>query len=117
MKRKLITLADAFIAIAAAAICEAVVLAVAPKGQGKNAVIYHKGQYHSTLPLDKEGSVTVNGVTVSVSSGKARVTDSTCPDKRCMHSQLHKSGDITVCMPNGVTVIIDGNSDRDGVTY
>ncbi len=117
MKRRLITLADVLIAIATAAICAAVMLAIAPKGQGKNAVIYYKGDYYTSLPLSEDADVTVKGVTLSVRSGKAYVTDSTCPDKVCMQSKLHKSGDITVCMPNAVTVIIDGESDRDGITY
>ena len=59
--------------------------------------------------------MTVNGVTIEIAAGKARVTDSPCRDKLCVHAGwLERPGDVAVCLPQRVIVEIRGAA-RNGV--
>ena len=59
--------------------------------------------------------MTINGVVIEVAAGKARVTDSLCRDKLCVHAGwLERPGDVAVCLPQRVIVEIRGAA-RNGV--
>lgn len=59
--------------------------------------------------------------TVEISNGSIRFTEATCPDKDCIRiGSLDAPGEISVCLPNNVTIRIEGSSnkdDLDSVTY
>ena len=59
-------------------------------------------------------------------SGKARIVESTCPDKVCINmGWITRSGQVIVCLPNRIVVRIensgtisdDANSGLDAITY
>ena len=62
-------------------------------------------------------STTVNGVMIEIDGSRARVVDSPCRDKLCVHAGwLERPGDVAVCLPRRVIVEIRGvGSGVDGV--
>jgi len=65
-------------------------------------------------PLDAQRTVTVDGpigvTVVRIGSGGARIMDSPCPDKLCVHmGSVSRPGQWAACMPNRVFVRIDGS--------
>jgi len=60
-------------------------------------------------------SMTVNQVMIEIDGSRARVTDSPCRDKLCVHAGwLERPGDVAVCLPQRVIVEIRGMA-RSGV--
>ena len=61
----------------------------------------------------------LNGAKIAVGSGGARVTQSDCPDKVCVRTgEISSPGEVIACVPNGVTVYIEGGPDgADAVAY
>ena len=61
-------------------------------------------------------SMVINGVEIEIDGARARVTESPCRDKLCVHAGwLEKPGDIAVCLPQRVIVEIRGAKEVDGV--
>jgi hypothetical protein len=57
---------------------------------------------------------------VVISGGKARVEDSPCPDKLCVHMPaISKPGQWIACLPNRVFVRVRGSSGEkiDDLSY
>lgn len=89
---------------------------------GKTAVIEQNSTVIAQLPLDtdakydikKDGKVTN---TVVVKNHSVSVTYADCPDKICKnHKSISKSGETIVCLPNKVTVTVEGGEKEiDGV--
>ena len=84
---------------------------------GTSASIYVNGKLHSTLPLNKEASVTIKSEygknTVNIKDGKVSVTNATCRDKLCEKSFADKSGQSIVCLPNRLSVVIEGGKNTN----
>ena len=60
-------------------------------------------------------TMTVNGVEIGIEGDRARVIDSPCRDKLCVHvGWLERPGDVAVCLPQRVIVEIRGVA-RNGV--
>lgn len=116
MNRPLIKIAD-IVLIAVIIACSAAAIIGFSGGKGDTIRIDYNGDTVHTLPLNKDASVTVNRVTVTIKDGRAFVSDSDCRDKTCMRTTLKKAGDVTVCLPNRVTVTVTGDSSVDAVTY
>jgi hypothetical protein len=75
-------------------------------------------------PLDTDRSVDASGpigvTRILIESGQARIVDSPCPDKLCVHmGNLSKPGQWAACMPNRVFVRIGGvaANEVDGATF
>jgi len=93
MKRGDILIALALLALAGLA------LLLRPGGEGG---VYVNGEAVSE-------SLTVNEVVIEVAAGKARVADSPCRDRLCVHAGwLARPGDVAVCLPQRVIVEIRG---------
>jgi hypothetical protein len=55
---------------------------------------------------------------IRVEGDKIAVIYADCPDKNCVRrGWLKKAGDSTVCLPHRLVIIVQGNSEIDGVTY
>lgn len=53
-------------------------------------------------------------VKIMVQSGSARVVESSCPHKICVHSGwINKPGQAVACVPNGLIIIAVGMKDTD----
>ena len=79
----------------------------------------HTEVYNLDRPLKKE-IIGKNGIVLvlEIDGGRARVRESGCPDKVCVHSGwLSQSGQTAACVPAGVCVrIVGGEQTVDGVT-
>jgi len=101
---------DVIAALALLALAGALLVVRMLGGRGQGAV-YVNGKAASE-------TMTVNGVTIEVAEGKARVMESPCRDKICVHAgRLERPGDVAVCLPRRVIVEIRGmgGSGVDGV--
>lgn len=53
---------------------------------------------------------------LALSSSGARVLETDCPDKQCM-GEIHKAGQVLICLPNRLVIRICGAEEVDGVAY
>lgn len=90
--------------------------------EGKTAVIEQNGTVAARLSLDKDTTydVKINGKitnTVVIKNHAVSVSYADCPDKICKnHKSISKSGETIVCLPNKVTVTVEGGENEiDGV--
>jgi hypothetical protein len=61
--------------------------------------------------LANEGSVTVE-----VRGGRARIIESTCPNKICVNAGwISRPGERIICLPNRVSVEIEGGEEAEGI--
>ncbi|MDZ4655293.1 MAG: NusG domain II-containing protein [Coriobacteriia bacterium] len=95
----------------------AIPLIAAASVQGGDSVVVTGPGGRTVLELGVDRTVVVDGlcggVVVQVSQGSVRVTDSTCPDRVCVHSAAVDShGGVIACVPNGVTVVVCGDGER-----
>lgn len=83
-----------------------------PAQSPEQVSIYVDGEIYKTLPLEKDCEIIVKsnfGTNKVVIKGKkVFVTDATCPDKLCEKHAIEKSGRSIVCLPNRVSVVIEG---------
>lgn len=89
---------------------------------GKTAVIEQNGTVAARLSLDKDTTydVKIDGKTtntVVIKNHAVSVSYADCPDKICKkHKSISKSGETIVCLPNKVTVTVEGGENEiDGV--
>ena len=108
-------LAILLVALIAAA-CAAMYI---PKGgaQENVAMIFRDGQLMYELPLDTDAVVEIEGDytnTVTISGGRASITESDCPGEDCVHSGwISSAGRSIVCLPNRVELRISGSAQVD----
>ena len=89
---------DIFVVLALLALAGALLL-LRPGGAG--------GVYVNGSPMSE--SMTVNEVVIEIEGSRARVIDSPCRDKLCVHAGwLERPGDVAVCLPQRVIVEIRG---------
>ena len=92
-------------------------------GKSREAVVEYRGETVCVIDLDKvagEYTFTVNGdleVVIGVSPEGIRFVESGCPGKLCVRSgAINRKGQVSVCLPAGVSVRIRGSEGYDGVT-
>ena len=75
-------------------------------------VTVKSGDFEKTYSISQNVTVRLDGLTVVIEDGCVWVTDANCPDKTCEHSgKISRAGQSIVCLPNGVTVTVNGESD------
>lgn len=90
--------------------------------EGEYAVISSDGAELMRLPLNGEPCLhTIRTDTgyniILVGGGSARVEDSDCPDRLCVHrGAIDKPNQTAVCLPHRVVLSIEGSSDIDSVS-
>ncbi len=90
--------------------------ATRPGKQAALAEVYADGALVWQCALDGGGMFEINGVTVSVEGGTARVESSDCRDQTCVHmGAIHLAGESIVCLPNRVSVVLTGEDALDAV--
>ena len=116
MRGKLFCITD--IIIATALLVTAVAcLFIFARENGEYVQVSQDGKTVATLPLSEDTKYTVGTVTVAVKDGIAYVSESDCRDKICMRTELRKSGDCAICLPNRISITLSGTPDTDAVTY
>jgi len=94
-------------------------------GSGKVAVIRQNNVIVKKIDLDKlQKSETINvdgdyHNAILAENGRIRFQEANCPDLVCVKTGwLNKSGDMAVCLPNKVSIKIEGSGEAlDGVAY
>ncbi len=82
---------------------------------GRWAVVRQDGREIARYSLDQDGVYPLNGGTnlLVIQGGWAFVREASCPDKLCVRQgRIQKTGQSIVCLPNRLTVSIEGG-DRD----
>ncbi len=90
--------------------------AVMYRGSGDTVKVTVNGELFGTYRLseDKEVEVKKNGNTnvVRIEGGKVLMESSTCRNQICVHTgKITHSGQSIVCLPNRVSVTIEGKGD------
>ncbi|MDQ6995687.1 MAG: NusG domain II-containing protein [Mariprofundaceae bacterium] len=73
----------------------------------------------ATKPVYYDAQGDVGGADIVIEGGHVRMIHSTCASKACVLSgEHHQLGDMIVCVPNRILVLIDGQKDLrlDAVT-
>ncbi len=80
----------------------------------KTAVIEVGGEVFGRYPMQGNTLVDVNGKnTVEITSDYVRVVYADCPDKLDVRrGKITRSGEIIVCLPNRMTVRIEGSDNK-----
>ena len=79
--------------------------------EGAAAVVTVDGTEIARYPLNRDGTFVLNGGsnTLIVENGEAWISEANCPDKLCMgFGKISKKGEIIVCLPNRLIVVIEG---------
>ena len=96
-----------------------VVISIFVTKDGDEVVITVDGKVYRTYALSEEQEIPIiiDGVTTNVltiSDGKAKMTEADCPDKLCMHQKaISKTNESIVCLPNKVVVTVDSKSESE----
>ena len=88
---------------------------LALRSEGGAAVVTVNGKPYASLPLDKDAELIIQGEDggyniLVIKDGEAYIREADCPDKICVkHRRISYSGETIVCLPNGVSVKIEGS--------
>lgn len=111
-----------------ALLCAVLMIAVAAQllfmganSAASEAVVYISGVEAARFSLDSDYSFKGDGAVgqyeLEITSGSARLTDSTCPDKLCVRQgAISESGQTIICLPNQLLIQLTGG-DVDAVAY
>ena len=84
---------------------------------GDSAAIYVDGELYKKVSLSDDAEINVKSKygenTVIIKGGKVRITHSDCPGKDCENGEISKSARSLVCLPNRLTVIIEGDKTKE----
>ena len=90
-----------------------------PSKSGEIVNIYVDGEISKSLPLEKDSEIVVKSDfgtnTVIIKGEKVFVTDATCPDQLCEKHAIEKSGRSIVCLPNRMSVVIEGKKNDEKI--
>ena len=90
-----------------------------PSQSGEVVSIYVDGEIYKTLPLDKDCETVVKSEygtnKVVIRDKKVFVTDADCPDRLCEKNEITKSGRSIVCLPNRLSVVIEGEKAQEKI--
>lgn len=82
------------------------------KGEAAYVVINLAGEEYGRYDLHKDATIELDKNTVVIENNKVYMKDSDCPDHLCeSQGPISKSGESIVCLPNKVSVLIEGESD------
>lgn len=88
-----------------------------PSHKGEEAAIYINGELYRRLPLSEDASLVVESEfgtnTVVIERGTVRVTDADCDGKDCEKDTISKTARSIVCLPNRLSIIIEGEKTED----
>lgn len=86
------------------------------------AVVLIEGEEYGRYPLSEDRVVEIPGLlgtnVLTISDGKARMSEAVCPDKICMDfGEIHYNTEMIVCRPGSIVVIIENGeaSELDAV--
>ncbi len=84
--------------------------------QGGEAVVRVGGEVQGRYPLSVDGVFVLNGGTntLCIENGAARIMEADCPDQVCVRQgRVNKTGQVITCLPNRLTVSIEGGEEGE----
>ena len=94
-------------------VCAAAAALIANRAAGEWVVVRVDTVETARYPLSADGEYELNGGTntLVIENRQAYVSHADCPDKLCVNQgRIRGSGQMIVCLPNRVTVTIEGVS-------
>jgi len=95
------------------------VLWLIPKPAGGVVTIMVDGEVYKKVSLGENSETKVESEfgknTVIVKDGEVYVTDTDCPNKLCEKDKISKNGQSIVCLPNRLSVTIEGKNTKEEV--
>lgn len=89
-----------------------------PGDEAEVARVYCRGEEVWACSLREEGGFEIAGVCVEIKNGRARISSSDCPDNSCVNfGWLSRAGQSAVCLPNAVSLVLEGGDAPDAVIY
>lgn len=107
-----------------AALLGVVALTSMPRPAGRTggslAIVHLPDGSERPLSLAQEGDYTFEGLrgpsVLRVEDGTIRFVDSACPNQLCVQwGEIHREGEIRVCLPNQVWVTIQGTGKESSI--
>ena len=111
MKKTLIR--DIGIIAAILLVCAAALLFISDRESGQWAVVHVDTVEVARYDLNVDAVYELNGGTnvLVIENHQARVSEANCPDKLCVNQgRIKGAGQMIVCLPNKLTVTIEGVS-------
>ena len=88
-----------------------------PKAGGSTVKIFVDGELYEEVSLSEDTEIFVESQygrnTVTVKNGEAFVTGADCPDKLCERGKIEKNGESIVCLPNRLSVTVEGENEKE----
>lgn len=85
-------------------------------GTAQTALIRQNGNIVRQVKLDTNQTFRVDGVLFEVRDGAIRFMESDCPGQECVHAGfLKRPGSSMACLPNRISVTVQGQSEVDAV--
>ncbi len=86
------------------------------QNEGETLRITRDGKLIYTASLSEDRVIEFPEITVEISGEAARVVRADCPDKVCEKSgEISRAGEIVICVPNRMSIEIDGNASFDAI--
>lgn len=86
--------------------------------------IYVDSSEYATYTISDRNEKTVTVQTefgynqVKMQSGTVQITESDCPGHDCVHmGSISHAGDVLICLPHKLTVVLEGGDVIDAVSY
>ena len=90
-----------------------------PSQSGDVVNIYVDGALQKTLPLSENSETLIESDfgknTIIIKDGEVYVTGADCPDRLCEKSKITKSGRSIICLPNRLSVTIEGGKNDEKI--
>lgn len=89
---------------------------------GKTVTVFSDGAFYGVYNLDENQVVEINSDnghnTMEICDGQVRMQDADCPNKDCMKfGSISRTNQTIICLPNKVSLKINGESDLDAITH
>lgn len=95
------------------------VLCFMPQGGGDEVEISVNGELYKKASLDEDRVISISTEfgenTVVIENGEVYITDSDCPDKLCEKQKINNDGGSIVCLPNRVSIVIEGKKQKEKI--
>lgn len=88
---------------------------------GATVVVRVAGEETAAFRLDKTTTYIIDGANggtneLIIENGEVWLNDASCPDQLCVHQgKIRYVGESIICLPNQVSVTIEGEPEEDGV--
>ena len=87
-----------------------------PSAEGSLVFISIDGEVYKKVPLDTDTEIEVDSKwgknTVVIENGEVYIKNADCPNKQCEKEKISKSAQSIVCLPNRLSVIIEGEKEE-----